>query len=202
MSSKIIQSLLLYIFFLLLSCGENNNIQGYKMSEYMEGIDCIVVRNELQTYKDPFLNFQLDIPINWEVQVDKNDSLYGVLIIDTASFRVNYKDFQSIVITKYTQKVKELKDYFISEIELMKNEKGYEIIKLGKLENESLNSYWVCYQTIIEPDRFHNLTIYTTDSSENLFLIQTTIYMHNDYESKFCRLKQIIKEFNSNLLVI
>jgi hypothetical protein len=190
-----IKSILIIKLALLLQVSCNNTFEGYKLEgNFVKNFHDD--RLASVKYTEPSNMFSINIPYNWDIQEDFTDSIFGVLFMDTLNIADSYENFKSIAITKYTQN-KNLEISFKKEISLLKNDANEIILRIGKEKIKTNQSYWMFTNSKFQDDAFYNLTYFLQGgNTQELFLLQATVYATEDYPSVLNELHKYLKTFD------
>jgi hypothetical protein len=179
----------------LFSC---NNIEGFQISKDFDDIGSLSVDTSYFKYSPPENIFSINIPKNWEVQEDFTDTLYGVFFMDTASFYIAIENFQSLTITKHPLNGN-LKRTFKKELELIKQYKNDEIIKIGKTKINGTSSFWMLTESKNQDNYFYNLNYFINKKGDqHVFLIQISVYKTDNYISRISNILPSVHTFKVN----
>ncbi|MCD4746736.1 MAG: hypothetical protein K8R58_10600 [Bacteroidales bacterium] len=195
--NKNIAFFFLAIVLILSACKDRKNrICNYKLSEYYNNCKSEGYHfNDLITFGDPNNKFMISVPYSWDIQENYFDSLYGIVAANNFEAMQNINLLQSISLTGYNS-TDSLATYFKSEIKSIINDNKFEIIDLGRMDFKNKDSFWVLFETNEDYGKFINLVLYLKNyKTDEIYLIQTTVYKTKDYKKKICELKFIVNSF-------
>lgn len=185
------------LIFLALSCKDGaERIEGIPVSDsYNKCSDEYYDFGDMITIGDPGDKFMIRLPYNWDIQETYSDTLYGIIASNTLESLNEPKRFQLISVTGYQTKDL-LVSYFKNEIKLLKKDKNMKVLEVGTMNMENDTLYWVKFERSEEEHKIMNIVKYIkSEGTDELYLIQTTVYKSEDYMDKLCYLKGLVDSF-------
>ena len=144
---------------------------------------------------DPGDRFFISLPYSWDIREHYSDTLYGVFASNFMSIPIDTADRMSIVVSGYLTDEK-LWNYYISELKQLKKDKKINVKETGSTEISGNDSFWIKFSQQLADQKVYNLVVYLKkEYSDEIYLIQSTVYDTQEYDKKFCYLKQVISSF-------
>jgi len=187
----------LVLILIVVGCNDNTNkIEGIPISEsYNLCSDEYYDFGDMITIGDPGDKFMIRLPYNWDIQETYSDTLYGIIASNTLESLNEPEKFQLISVTGYQTKDL-LLDYFKNEIGLLKKDKSMNVLEVGTINLENDISYWIKFESSEGEHKIVNIVKYIKlEGTDELYLIQTTVYKSEDYMDKLCYLKRLVDTF-------
>jgi hypothetical protein len=172
------------------------NIKGYKYEKEFTDVSNLTTAADSYNYTSPNKEFSIRVPSGWDLQEDYADTIYGIFMLDTASFNESHLNFQSLAITKHSLNGR-LKSSFEKDLSLMHEDVNEKVIKIGKEKINDLKSYWVLSESKNDEFSFYNLTYFTEIKNNQSMLLQISVYKTDDYLSKITGLVPYVHSFKA-----
>jgi hypothetical protein len=86
-----------------------------------------------------------------------------------------------------------LEKYYLNELKTLKANSKVELFETGKTFINGIESYWVKFSS--NEEVFHLVVYIKHPKSEDLYLLQGSVYYSEKYDVRLCYLKQIIDSF-------
>jgi len=191
---------LIYLVVLVLiaaKCSDHKNkIEGIPVSDFYNNCDeAYIDYGDMINLGDPSDKFMIRLPYNWDIQESYSDTLYGIIATNRFEAGNDPEKFLLVSVTGYHTN-DSLYGYFIKEIKTLKKDKTMIVHEVGQMEINEENAYWVEFETDESDFQIMNLVQYVMSESENeIYLIQSSVYKSDDYNKELCRLKRFTDSF-------
>lgn len=187
----------LLIFVLFTACIKGGQINGHQVQGEFNKCDSFVdsLLSHSQYYYHQGGKVAIKIPANWDIQENDSDSLWGIFAMDTIAFDKSYKNFSSIMVAKH-EPTGDLKVGFETYLKAMETEVGYHVREIGTCKVGNNPAYWMLADSFEEEFTFGNFCYYLETKNGNIYILQATVYLTDDYIQRLCNLIPILETFN------
>ena len=178
-------------------CSDHKNkIEGIPVSDFYNNCEEEYIDyGDMITLGDPNDKFMIRLPYNWDIQESYSDTLYGIIASNRYEAGNDPEKFLLVTVTGY-QTNDSLYGYFIKEIKTLKKDKSMKVIAVGHMEINEEIAYWVKFESDESDFQIMNLVQYVMSESKNeIYLIQSSVYKSDDYDKELCRLKRFTDSF-------
>jgi catalase len=147
------------------------------------------------TLGDPSDKFMIRLPYSWDIQENYSDTLYGIIASNRYEAGNDPEKFILVSVTGY-QTTDSLFAYFKKELKTLKKDKSMKVIEVGQMELNEENTYWVKFESDQSGYKIMNIVQYVKSEEKNeIYLIQSSVYKSDDYQTQLCRLKRLTNSF-------
>lgn len=193
------KNLIYLIVFVLIAAkctDQKNKIEGIPISDSYNNCDeAYIDYGDMITIGDPSDKFMIRLPYSWDIQESYSDTLYGIIASNRFEAGNDPEKFLMVSVTGY-QTTDSLDEYFVKEIKTLKKDKSMTVLEVGKLEINEENTRWVKFETEESDFQIMNLVLYVkSESTEEIYLIQSSVYKSEDYDKILCQLKRFTDSF-------
>lgn len=190
---------LIYLSFIFVICPgcvqQNNAIREIPITTFYNNCDEIIDFGEMITIGDPSDKFMISLPYSWDIQESYSDTLFGIFASNIFKAGNDPKKLQSISVTGYSTN-DSLKVYVEKELTSLKKDTSISVNEMGKTTINDRNGYWVLFENNFEEGDIVNLVVFIKrEKSNEIYLIQTSVYKTENFRERICRLKQLINTF-------
>ncbi len=173
---------------------KQDNINGLKLTE--DFCECSIenLYPDRKLFIDCDHKFSIELPKDWMFIENLIDTVKGVVASDTT---INFYKNGIVGICEYHTHFTSLLDYFTAEVKNHDSDNEYNIVEIGKININGLESFWTLYEAVNDEFGNHKSIIYYVqrNKSDTFYLLETTIYESENYKEKFCQLRSIIETF-------
>ncbi|MBC8490768.1 MAG: hypothetical protein H8D45_32525 [Bacteroidetes bacterium] len=188
-----------YVSFIFVICSgcvqQNNAIREIPITTYYNNCDAIIDFGVIITIGDPSDKFMISLPYSWDIQESYFDTLFGIFASNIFETGNDPKKLQSISITGYSTN-DSLKVYVEKELTSLKKDTSISVNEMGKTTINDRNGYWVLFENNFKDGDIVNLVVFIKrEKSNEIYLIQSSVYKTENFRERICRLKQLVNTF-------
>ncbi|MBN2175639.1 MAG: hypothetical protein JW731_16030 [Bacteroidales bacterium] len=190
---------LFYIICLLLisaKCAHVERIEGVRFSDaYNSCSDESYDFGEIITIGDPGDKFMISLPYEWVIQETYSDTLYGMIATNHYESRAQPETFMLISVTGY-QTADSLMAYFKKEVNAFKKDRKMRIEEAGRITIKDQPGLWLKFKSKESGVDVMSVVVYLKNpEKDEIYLIQTSVYLSDNYMNKLCYLKRLVTSF-------
>lgn len=195
MKNTILQTL--FLIFIIYGCtNSDNKIEGFFIHD--GGFEsCIEMMEDLnyEYYEDTIENFRIKLPRNWWLENTALENIYGITTVDSS---LNKNDTRLIAVTVIPGIKTTFKEYISSELRAIKKDTTFLIQKIGRLQIDKLNSFWISY-TANDSLKTNGILNYLKDSNtDRIFIVHSVVFGEREIENRLCQLQNLVSTFGLN----
>ncbi len=189
-------TVLLILWWFASGCRSDKNvIDGIPVTNYYDSCYEFHDFGDLTKVGDPQDKFMIALPYSWDTRYHYTDTLYTIVAANFMSIPIDLDQRMSITASGYTTQ-KNLEKYYRDELKQLKKDKNIDVEETGSTLIDGLKSFWIKFVQHIDEHRAFNLVMYVKkEDSQDIYLIQSTVYDPVNYNEKLCYMKRLINSF-------
>lgn len=175
----------------------NRSIKGVPVTDFYDSCQADPYDfGQIITIGDPGDKFMISLPYSWDIRENYSDTAYVMYAANYISIPIPGNERMALIVSGYNSD-EDLEDYYLHELKTLRKDASLRLMETGTTDlNDKLQGYWVLFNSSSDKQTIHNLVVYLKNPvQDEIYLIQSLVYGAENYKTKLCYLKQLVRTF-------
>ncbi|MCB0807598.1 MAG: hypothetical protein KDC05_17520 [Bacteroidales bacterium] len=186
----------LIVIFLFFGCRTDRPLtEGVPVTGYFDSCNIWFDFGKMITIGDPGNKFMISLPYDWDIREHYTDTLYTIVAANFMSIPIEMNKRMSITATGYSTD-EDSEQYYRKELRQLKKDNSIDVEETGTTLIRGIKCFWLRFVQHVGENKAYNLVVYVKETHSNdIYLIQSTVYDPYQYKDKLCLMKPLIESF-------